>query len=68
MSEDAFYGDDASGVLLSCAINHSHSPAPDFLQNFIVTEPPGRVGHVRFYENAFERFARSLAFSFESFV
>ena len=68
MSEDALHGDNASGVLLSCAINHSHSAAPDFFQNFVMTESPGRIGHVRFCEDALERFTRCLTFGFESFL
>ena len=31
-----------------------------------MTETPLCVGHVRFYENAFERFARRLAFGFDA--
>ena len=33
-----------------------------------MTKTPVCVDHIRFRENAFEYFARSLAFSFESFV
>src|SRR5437762_13354485 len=66
MSEDSFHRDHPARVLLACAINHSHTAAPDLLQNFVMTEAPLCVGHVRFYENVFEHFAGSLAFSFES--
>src|SRR6266487_2743485 len=66
MSKNALHRDDAPGVLLACAINHSHPAASDFLQDFVVPETPLRVGHVRFYEDAFEGFARGLAFGFES--
>ena len=64
MSEDAFHRDDPTGVLLSGAINHSHAAATDFLQNFVMTEPPLCVSHVRFCENAFEGFTGRLAFRF----
>ena len=40
MSEDALHRDDPTGVLLARAINHSHAAAPDFLQNFVMTEAP----------------------------
>src|SRR5207302_1534376 len=66
MSEHAFHRDDSAGVPLACAINHPHTAAPDLLQNFIMTEAPFTVGHVRFCENAFERFTGRLAFGFES--
>ena len=49
MSENAFHRDDPTGVLLACAINHSHAAAPDLFQNFVMTEAPLCVGHVRFY-------------------
>src|SRR5438445_5956879 len=66
MSEDPLHRDNPTGVLLACAINHSHAAAPDFLQNFVMTKPPFLVAHVRFFKDAFERLAGSLAFSFES--
>src|SRR6266550_2023282 len=66
MSEDAFHRDDPAGVLLARAINHSHAAAPDFLQDFVMTEAPFVVGHVRFCEDGFERFAGGLAFGLES--
>src|SRR5439155_11801517 len=66
MSKDAFHRDDPAGVLLARAINYSHPAAPDLLQDFVMTEPPLCVGHVRFRENAFERLARRLALGFKS--
>src|SRR5438094_9019813 len=65
MSEDAFHRDDPAGVLLTRAINHSHAAAADLLQNFVMTEPRACVGHVRFYEDALESFARPLPFGFK---
>src|SRR5436189_107211 len=38
MSEYAFHRDDPTGVLLPCAINHSHPAAADLFQNFVMTE------------------------------
>ena len=55
--EDTLYRDDPTGVLLSRAINYSHPTAPDFFQNFIMTEAPLFVRHVRFSEDTFEHFA-----------
>ena len=66
MREDTFHRADPAGVLLSRAIKHSHAAAPDLLQNFVMTKAPLCVGHVRFGEDAFERFAGSLAFGFKS--
>src|SRR5882724_7791857 len=66
MSENAFHRDDATGVLLSRAINHSHAATPDFLQDFVMPEAPFVVGHVVFCEDPFECFAGYLAFGFKS--
>src|SRR5262245_54876481 len=66
VSEYAFHRHDPAGMLLPCAINHSHAPSPDLLQNFVMTEPPLRVSYVRFCENALKSFPRGLPFSFES--
>src|SRR6266550_3480417 len=66
MRENAFHRDDSTGVLLARAINHSHPAAPDLLQDFVVAEAPHLVGHVRFREDAFERFTGRLAFGFKS--
>src|SRR6266542_3618935 len=68
MRKDALHCNNPAGVLLSCAINHSHAAAPDLLQNFVMTEAPLLVGHVCFREDIFERFAGRLAFGFESFA
>src|SRR5947208_12363712 len=68
MSEDAFHRDNPARVLLARAINHSHPAAPDFFQDFVMTETPLHVGHVRFYESGFECFTGSFAFRFESFT
>jgi hypothetical protein len=68
MSEDAFHRDDPTRVLLARAINHPHSTSPDLFQNFVMTKTPVCVGHIVFYEDAFERFARGLAFGFKSLV
>jgi len=57
MSKYALYCDDPARVLLACAINYSHAAAADLLQNFVVTKTPLCVSHVRFYKDAFERFA-----------
>ena len=64
MREDSFHRDDPTRVLLARAINYSHAAAADLLQNFVMTKAPLCVGHVRFGEDAFERFAGSLAFGF----
>src|SRR6266540_5342831 len=66
MREDAFHCDDSTGVLLARTINHSHATASDLLQNFVMTKAPLCVGHIRFCEDAFERFARGLTLSFKS--
>src|ERR1700704_1129223 len=66
MSENAFHRDDATGMLLSRAINHSHAAAPDLLQDFVMGEAPFIVGHVVFCEDPFERFTGHLAFGFKS--
>src|ERR1700730_9221828 len=66
MSEDALHRDDPARVLLARAINHSHAAAPDFLQDFVMTKAPFAVGHVRFCEDAFERFTGRLTLGFKS--
>src|SRR5437773_10001484 len=66
MREDTLDRDNATRVLLSRPINHSHAAAPDLFQNFVMTKAPLCVRHVRFREDTFERFARSLAFGFKS--
>src|SRR6266498_9451 len=66
MREDSFHRDDPAGVLLTSAINHSHASASDFLQDFVMTEAPLRVGHVCFREDTFERFTGRLAFGFKA--
>src|SRR5262245_42969613 len=68
MSEDALHRDDPAGVLLPRTINNSHPAATYLLQNFVMTEPPVGVGHIRFCENALKCFPRRFAFGFESFV
>src|SRR5204862_8316186 len=68
MSEDAFHRDDPTRMLLPRAINHSHPAAPDFLKDFVMTQAPLLIGHVRFYEHIFEGFARRLASGFKSFA
>jgi hypothetical protein len=68
MRQDAFHRDDPTGVLLPRAINHSHTAAADLFQNFVMTETPQLVGHVRFREDAFKRFTGRLAFGFKSFA
>src|SRR6266511_5471678 len=66
VSKDALHGDDPARVLLTRAINHSHTATSDFLQDFVMTEAPLFVGHVRFRKDAFERFPGGLPFSFKS--
>src|SRR6266496_3465808 len=66
MREDTLDRDDPARVLLARSINHSHAAAADLLQNFVMTEAPLCVGHVRFRQNTFERFAGRFAFGFES--
>src|SRR5256886_7314793 len=61
MSKDAFHRDDASRMLLSRPINHSHAAAPDLLQDFVMPEAPFVVGHIVFCEDPFECFAGHLA-------
>src|SRR5262249_12714593 len=68
MSEDALHRDDPAGVLLPRTINNSHPAATYLLQNFVMTEPPVGVGHIRFCENALKCFPRRFAFGFGSFV
>jgi hypothetical protein len=48
MSENALYRDDAPRMLLACSINDPHSATPDLFQDFVVTEAPVRIGHIRF--------------------
>src|SRR5258707_3856380 len=52
---------------LTRAINHAHSTASDFLQNFVIADPPMRVPHFILGEDRFERFTGSLAITLESF-
>jgi hypothetical protein len=66
MSEDALYRNDPARMLLSRSVNHSHAAAADLFQDFVMTEPPLGVGHVRFYKDTFESFTRLLAFGFKS--
>jgi hypothetical protein len=66
MSEDTLHRDDPTGVLLARAINHSHAAAPDFLQDFVMTQAPFGVGHVSFCKDAFERLAGRLTLGFKS--
>src|SRR6266566_8242860 len=51
---------------LARAINHAHSAASDFLQNFVIADPPVRVPHFVFGEDRFERFTGCLAITLES--
>src|SRR6059058_5286379 len=51
---------------LARAINHAHSAASDFLQNFVIADPPMRVPHFIFGEDRFERFTGCLAITLES--
>src|SRR6266566_3966651 len=51
---------------LARAINHAHSAASDFLQNFVIANPPMRVPHFVFGEDRFERFTGCLAITLES--
>src|SRR2546423_10634427 len=53
-------------MLLSRPINYSHAAAPDFPQNFVMTEAPFVVCHVVLCEDPFERFTRHLSFGFKS--
>src|SRR5262249_4035709 len=48
MSKYTLHRDDSTRVLLARAINNSHAPSPDFLQNFVMTKTPLRVSHVGF--------------------
>jgi hypothetical protein len=66
MSEYAFHRNDPAGMLLARAINHAHSATPDLFQDFVVTEAPLCISHIRFYKDAFDCFAGGLAFGFES--
>ncbi|KAG0506265.1 MAG: hypothetical protein Udaeo_03550 [Candidatus Udaeobacter sp.] len=51
---------------LTRAINHAHSAASDFLQNFVIADPPVRVPHFVFGEDRLERFARCLTIILKS--
>ena len=51
---------------LARAINHAHSAASDFLQNFVIADPPVRVPYFVFGEDRLERFARCLAIILKS--
>ena len=62
MSENALHRDNPTRVFLAGTINYSHAAAPDFLQNFVMTKAPRCASHVRLCEDAFERFARPVAF------
>src|SRR4029453_3295681 len=53
-------------MLLARTINHSHPAAANLLQNFVMTKAPVCVGHIRFYEYAFEYLTRRLTFGFKS--
>src|SRR6476620_7351840 len=46
---------------LARAINHAHSAASYFLQDFVIADPPLCVPHFVFGEDRLERFARCLA-------
>src|SRR5436190_4710143 len=51
---------------LTRAINHAHSTASDFLQNFVIADPPLCVPHFVFGEDRLERFTRCFAIILKS--
>src|SRR6476661_3485366 len=51
---------------LARAINHAHSAASYFLQNFVIANAPLRVPHFVFGEDRLERFGRCLAILLKS--
>jgi hypothetical protein len=66
ISKHPLHRNNPTRVPLSRAIDHSHATAPDFFQDLVITEAPLCVGHVRFYEDAFERLTGRLGLGFKS--
>src|SRR5712691_7948747 len=66
MSEDPLDRDDPARMPLPSAVNHTHATAPDLLQDFVISEMPLGVRHVRFGEHAFESFRGSFALGLQS--
>ncbi len=52
---------------LAGAIDDTHSSAADLLQNLVITQSPLCVRHIRFGENALEKFCGSFSLGFQSF-
>ena len=44
ITQDAFERDDASRMPLTRAVDDAHPAAPDLLEDFVIAEPPMRVG------------------------
>jgi hypothetical protein len=56
VTKDALYGDDATGMALSRAIDHAHPATANLFENLVIAEPPVLVGQIYFGENPNERF------------
>ena len=54
------------GVPLPCAVNDTHAATADFLQDFIISEPPMGIGDFRFREDPLEGFDGGLTLRFQS--
>lgn len=60
ITQDPLYGDNATGMALARAVDHSHSAAADFLEDLVVAEPPVLVWEGDFREGGYESVSRTL--------
>lgn len=67
VTQHPFHRDDAARVSLLGPINYAHAPAPDLLENFVITQAPFLVRQVYFREDAFKNLARRFPCGFQSF-
>src|SRR5436305_8621439 len=66
ITQHALNRDDALGMSLSGAIDHSHAAATDLLENFVISQLPGLVRRVHLVEHALINRLRYVANSFQS--
>jgi hypothetical protein len=65
--DDTLQCHDPSRVALPCTVNHTHTAATDFLQNFVIAEPPFLVRHIGLSDNTLENFRGRFDLRFEVF-
>src|SRR4029450_7474214 len=66
ITKDALYRDDAPGMSLPGAIDHTHAAATDLLENFVISQEPELVRRVHLSENALIKCLRHVVTAFQS--